>query len=120
MKSATLPSLRVEPESREAVEQILADGETVSGFIEGSIRAQVALRRVRAEFLRRGLTALANFERTGESVPAETVLRKLGGPLLRELLIPFGSSGYVTLYRILDDRRVLVLALRHQLEDDYH
>jgi hypothetical protein len=77
MKSATLPSLRVEPELREAVEQVLADGETLSGFIETSVRAQVEHRRVRAEFLRRGLTALANFERTGQSVPTETVHRKL-------------------------------------------
>lgn len=41
-------------------------------------------------------------------------------PLLRELLIPFGASGYVALYRIMDASRVLVLAVRHQLEDDYH
>ncbi len=41
-------------------------------------------------------------------------------PLLRELLIPFGASGHVALYRILDAGRVLVLAFRHQLEDDYH
>ena len=41
-------------------------------------------------------------------------------PLLRELLIPFGASGYVALYRILNASRVLVLAVRHQLEDDYH
>ena len=41
-------------------------------------------------------------------------------PLLRELLVPFGASGYVALYRILDAEHVLVLALRHQLEDDYH
>lgn len=43
-----------------------------------------------------------------------------GDPLLRELLIPFGSGGYVALYRIVDAGRVLVLAIRHQLEDDYH
>lgn len=49
------------------------------------------------------------------------VYRKHGAdPLLRELLIPFGASGYVALYRILDARRVLILALRHQLESDYH
>jgi plasmid stabilization system protein ParE len=43
-----------------------------------------------------------------------------GNPLLRELLIPFGSSGYVMFYKILDANRVTVLAVRHQLEDDYH
>ncbi|KQW67777.1 MULTISPECIES: type II toxin-antitoxin system RelE/ParE family toxin [Sphaerotilaceae] len=41
-------------------------------------------------------------------------------PFLRELLIPFGSSGYVTLFEIEDAATVTVLAVRHQLEDDYH
>lgn len=41
-------------------------------------------------------------------------------PFLRELLIPFGSSGYVALFEIEDAVTVTVLAVRHQLEDDYH
>lgn len=41
-------------------------------------------------------------------------------PFLRELLIPFGSSGYVALFEIEDAATVTVLAVRHQLEDDYH
>lgn len=41
-------------------------------------------------------------------------------PFLRELLISFGSSGYVALYEIKDDRTVNILAVRHQREDDYH
>tara|TARA_B100001105_G_C22352954_1_gene426566 strand:+ start:343 stop:654 length:312 start_codon:yes stop_codon:yes gene_type:complete len=41
-------------------------------------------------------------------------------PFLRELLIPFGAAGYVALFEIVDARRVHVLAIRHQLEDDYH
>ncbi len=40
-------------------------------------------------------------------------------PFLRELLIPFGDSGYVALYEIEDDQTVTVLAIRHQREDDY-
>jgi plasmid stabilization system protein ParE len=39
---------------------------------------------------------------------------------LRELILPFGSSGYVALYEVVDARHVDVLALRHQREDDYH
>lgn len=39
---------------------------------------------------------------------------------LRELLIPFGTSGYVALFEIDDDTTVTVLAVRHQREDDYH
>jgi plasmid stabilization system protein ParE len=41
-------------------------------------------------------------------------------PFLRELLIPFGSSGYVALFEIEDAATVTLLAVRHQLEDDYH
>ena len=41
-------------------------------------------------------------------------------PLERELVIPFGTSGYVALFEIVGEREVVVSALRHQREDDYH
>jgi plasmid stabilization system protein ParE len=41
-------------------------------------------------------------------------------PFLRELLIPFGSGGYVALFEIEDPTTVTILAIRHQREDDYH
>jgi len=41
-------------------------------------------------------------------------------PFLRELLISFGASGYVALFEIEDDKNVVILAVRHQREDDYH
>ena len=41
-------------------------------------------------------------------------------PRWRELLIPFGHSGYVALFEIDDDRTVTVTAVRHQREEDYH
>jgi len=43
-----------------------------------------------------------------------------GGPFLRELIFPFGNSGYVALFEIEDDGYVTILAVRHQREDDYH
>jgi plasmid stabilization system protein ParE len=47
--------------------------------------------------------------------------RKAGqSPFLRELLISFGRSGYVALFEIEDLSNVVVVAMRHQLEDDYH
>jgi plasmid stabilization system protein ParE len=47
--------------------------------------------------------------------------RKVGNsPFLRELIIPFGRSGYVALFEIEDESTVAVVAVRHQLEDDYH
>ena len=52
---------------------------------------------------------------------APFVYRKAGNsPFLRELVIPFGGAGYVALYEIKDASHVMVLAVRHQLEDDYH
>ena len=41
-------------------------------------------------------------------------------PFLRELLIPFGSSGCVAQFEIEDAATVTILAVRHQPEDDYH
>jgi plasmid stabilization system protein ParE len=47
--------------------------------------------------------------------------RKAGrSPFLRELVIPFGRSGYVALFEVQDSETVIVMAVRHQLEDDYH
>ena len=42
------------------------------------------------------------------------------GPFLRELMISFSGTGYVALYEIEDAAHVTILAVRHQLEDDYH
>ncbi|KXG87996.1 type II toxin-antitoxin system RelE/ParE family toxin [Agrobacterium bohemicum] len=38
----------------------------------------------------------------------------------RELLIPFGSSGYIALIEIEDTETVSILTIRHQREDDYY
>ena len=39
---------------------------------------------------------------------------------LRELVISFGSAGYVALFEIEDKETVTIIAVRHQREDDYH
>ena len=47
--------------------------------------------------------------------------RKAGqSPFLRELIIPLGRSGCVALFEIVGSTEVVVSAVRHQLEDDYH
>lgn len=47
--------------------------------------------------------------------------RKAGqSPFLRELVISFGRTGYVALFEIEDASNVVVVAVRHQLEEDYH
>lgn len=57
-------------------------------------------------------------ERMGD---APFIYRKAdSSPFLRELIVPFRSAGYVALYEICADGFINVLAIRHQLEDDYH
>ena len=41
-------------------------------------------------------------------------------PAQRELIIPLGGTGYVALYEIVSQSTVIVLAVRHQREEDYH
>ena len=47
--------------------------------------------------------------------------RKVGQrPTLRELIVPFGSTGYVLRFDIRSPGFVLVIGARHQREEDYH
>ena len=41
-------------------------------------------------------------------------------PLLREMLISFGASGYIFLFEIEDNETITILAVRHQREEDFH
>jgi plasmid stabilization system protein ParE len=43
-----------------------------------------------------------------------------GNGLRRELIVPFGASGYIVLYEIAGPAKVVILAVRHQREEDYH
>lgn len=77
MKTATIPSLRVTPELRAAAESLLGEGETLSGFVEQSIRESVERRQARQAFLARGLAAGEEARRTGEYYPAEQIHAEL-------------------------------------------
>lgn len=77
MKDATIPSVRVEPELRAEVEALLADGETLSQFVEASVRAAVQRRRSQAEFVARGLQSLARARDAGDLVDADVVIQNL-------------------------------------------
>jgi ribosome-associated translation inhibitor RaiA len=83
MKTATFPSLRIEPELREAAEGVLQDGESLSGFIETSVRETIERRRTRAEFITRGLLARDDAKRTGVYFAADKVHAELGQALAK-------------------------------------
>ena len=77
MKTATLPSLRVEPGLREAAESVLLEGETLSGFIETSVRETIERRRTRSEFIARGLASRAEAKQSGVYHSADKVHAEL-------------------------------------------
>ena len=77
MKTATIPSVRVDPEFRAEVESLLGDGETLSEFVEASVRATVQRRRVQVEFIARGLRSRDEAQRTGDYVEADVVIEQL-------------------------------------------
>ncbi len=77
MKTASIPSLRVDPELRQAAESVLQEGETLSNFVEKSLRANIEHRRMQQEFIARGLASRDEARRTGEYFDAEDVLGEL-------------------------------------------
>lgn len=77
MKTATIPSLRVEPELRDAAESVLQEGETLSSFVEASIRESIARRQMQTEFLARGLASRDRARETGRYRQADDVLARL-------------------------------------------
>jgi hypothetical protein len=77
MKTASLPSLRVNPELRAAAESVLEEGETLSAFLESAVRRQISFRKTQAEFIARGLAAREDAKRTGVYYSADEVHAEL-------------------------------------------
>ena len=81
MKTATMPALRVQPELRQAAEEMLRPGETLSGFVEESLRRNVERRQAQQAFLARGLASRDAAMKSGKYVPADAVLAKLAAKI---------------------------------------
>jgi predicted transcriptional regulator len=77
MKTSSIPAVRIEPELREQLEQVLQEGESLSAFVEASVRDTIRRRLDQAEFIKRGLASLAAARRSGQYVAADTVVRNL-------------------------------------------
>ncbi len=77
MKTTTLPSIRVEPEFRAAVESVLEKTETLSEFVEQAVRDSVLRRAQQAEFVARGLRSLEAATQNEDYVDASDVLDEL-------------------------------------------
>ncbi|WP_236580669.1 type II toxin-antitoxin system RelE/ParE family toxin [Rubrivivax sp. A210] len=71
-------------------------------------RAQAAIGAVRATAQHRLAITPFNFRNAA------------GNPAQRELIIPFGATGYAALFEIVSASKVVVLALRLQREEGRH
>ncbi|MEW6346264.1 MAG: YlcI/YnfO family protein [Paraburkholderia sp.] len=81
MKNATMPPLRVDPELRQAAEDVLHQNETLSAFMEAALREGVARRRLQREFVARGLDSREQACRDNEYFGADDVHAELEGML---------------------------------------
>jgi len=70
-------------------------------------RAQAAIDAIRATAQHRLAITPFSFRKAAQN------------PAQRELIIPFGGTGYVTMYEIVSPSKVLIFAVRHQREEDY-
>ena len=77
MKTAVIPQIRVEPELRADLDSVLLPGETLTEFVEASVRRAVEFRRVQTDFAARCDASLAEYERAGVSILSDVVLSSL-------------------------------------------
>lgn len=77
MKTSTIPAVRVEPQLREQIEQVLGEDESLSQFVENAVRHTVRQRIDQAEFVARGLRSLQKAKRTGDYIEADEVVAGL-------------------------------------------
>ena len=83
MKTATFPSLRVDPALRQAAEDVLLDGESLSSFVEQSVRANIERRKAQDEFIARGLASRDKAKRMGAYVLSSDVMKGLASRLAK-------------------------------------
>ena len=77
MKTATIPSIRVEPDFRAQAEDVLDVGETLSSFVETALAEAIDRRRMQRDFIARGLAARDDAARTGVYHAADDVHKEI-------------------------------------------
>ena len=86
MKTTSIPSLRVSPELRKQAEEVLEQGESLSGFVLDALTRSIEYRKSRQAFIARGLSNAARAKETGKYVPADKVIEKLARKLVKAKL----------------------------------
>ena len=115
-------------EAQHALRGILdaCEAQRVSFRVRFTLEAKADLERLYSVLAEHDLTAA---ERAPDVIDrAWTILEQFPflcrkaedpNPFIHEIVIPFGSKGYVALFEIENEHTVAVLAVRHQREEDY-
>ena len=77
MKTASMPSLRVDPKLRHDAESVLREGETLSSFMEQALRSCIQSRQAQKEFITRGLVSRDEARRTDVYFASDVVLSEM-------------------------------------------
>jgi predicted transcriptional regulator len=83
VKTAAIPAVRVSPQLRQAAEELLQAGETLSGFVEEAVRRNVEFRQAQKDFIERGLASAEAARKSGKYVSSAVLLGKLARRLER-------------------------------------
>lgn len=73
MKTTTLPPVRVDEEFRAAAEEVLHEGESLTSFIEETMRRAVEHRRIQNAFEAGARESLSRYKRSGKSKSVDEV-----------------------------------------------
>jgi hypothetical protein len=88
MRTATLPAVRVSPDTRSLIESVLREGESLSTFIEQTAKQIAMQRKEDAAFYARGLAAAKRVDEGGTTYTLDEVmtsLREMSAKKRREL-----------------------------------
>lgn len=77
MRTAVLPSVRVERALRNDAESVLDEGETLSDFIATCVRGGIAWRRARDAFVARAYDTVDRSDRDSHGISPEDLLRRM-------------------------------------------
>jgi hypothetical protein len=89
MRTATLPAVRVSPDTRSLIESVLRKDETLSTFIEQTLKQHALQRKEDAAFYARALVAAKRIDEGGKTYTLDEVmvsLRETSAKKRRELV----------------------------------
>ncbi len=77
VRTATFPSVRTTPATRELAESVLNAGETLSQFIEDSLKRNIERRQADKAFIAKGLKARDDAKQSGQYVTVAHTMARL-------------------------------------------